>query len=211
MEDALQRYDRPRYVCALFLRPPQRAAVQAVLAWNLEIAQIAERVSEPMLGHIRFSWWRETLAEMQAGKPAPAHPVAQGLVPWMPVLSFACLETMMEARQALLDGPVVDPHTHARATGGALNLLCADVLGVTDAALREYADRVGTAYACAGTRQPLSKDALERLSPPGIAGARRHEVIFFRKQAVIARHWATHPDDAERATLPWALMCKLLF
>jgi len=39
----------------------------ALEAFDLELAQVPARVSEPMLGSIRFQCWREALADLAAG------------------------------------------------------------------------------------------------------------------------------------------------
>jgi NADH dehydrogenase [ubiquinone] 1 alpha subcomplex assembly factor 6 len=201
METDLKLYDRPRYLCSLFAPAPKRAALQAVLAWNLEIARIAETVSEPMLGHIRFTWWRETLEELFAGKPPRKHPVVEALAPLVPVLTPAHFDAVMDARQAALDAPIADTRAYAEATGGALNLLCAEAMGVEDAAAKQEAFEVGVDYALAGM------GALH-----GCGKAKRHAKIpFFRKQSVITNHWAKHPDSVARARLPAALIIQLFF
>ncbi len=51
----------------------------ALVAFNSEIAPIAEQVSEPMLGHIRLAWWREALDEIYAGSAPRNHIVVQAL------------------------------------------------------------------------------------------------------------------------------------
>ena len=46
----LRRYDRDRYLLSLFVPAAARASVQAIYAFNYEIARIRETVSEPLLG-----------------------------------------------------------------------------------------------------------------------------------------------------------------
>ena len=50
----------------------------ALIAFNLELATIVDKVKEPLLGEIRLQWWEESLAAMKAGTP-PAHDVAQAV------------------------------------------------------------------------------------------------------------------------------------
>lgn len=74
----LQTGDRDRYLTSLFAPPEVRPALHALYAFNLELARVAEVVSEPMIGEIRLAWWRETLDGVYAGAPR-RHDVAEGL------------------------------------------------------------------------------------------------------------------------------------
>src|SRR5471030_76032 len=65
--EQVRRYDRDRFLTALFAPPPQREDLFALYAFNLEIAKIRETVTEPMLGRIRLQWWREAIAALEQG------------------------------------------------------------------------------------------------------------------------------------------------
>ena len=53
--------DPDRTLAALFAPRGCRADLFALYAFNVELARIAEQVSEPSLGAIRLQWWREAL------------------------------------------------------------------------------------------------------------------------------------------------------
>ena len=74
----VRRYDNDRYLTALFASGDRREALFALAAFNLEIAKIAEVVSEPMLGEMRLQWWREAIDEIAAGH-ARKHEVVEPL------------------------------------------------------------------------------------------------------------------------------------
>lgn len=78
---AVRAEDYPHYLATLFVPALAREAVFALLAWNLEVSKIAGSVSEPMIGHIKFAWWREALDDLFAGKPMHGHPVLEALTP----------------------------------------------------------------------------------------------------------------------------------
>lgn len=59
--------DRDRFFASRFFPRRLRGAVLALHGFDLEIAKTARVVSEPMLGHIRLQWWRETVDEIYAG------------------------------------------------------------------------------------------------------------------------------------------------
>ncbi len=79
MSDALQnqgacaaqvrRYDPDRYFAILLAPAPRRDSLFALHAFELELARVPERVSEPMLGAIRLQWWRESLEGIASGRP----------------------------------------------------------------------------------------------------------------------------------------------
>src|SRR5690348_13728410 len=75
LADSLRRYDRDRYLAALFVPADRRAAVIALYAFNHEIAKTREVVSEPLLGRIRLQWWREAIEEAYGGGGVRAHEV----------------------------------------------------------------------------------------------------------------------------------------
>ncbi|MDB5505920.1 MAG: squalene/phytoene synthase family protein [Devosia sp.] len=58
----LRTADRDRYFSSLLLREPQRAAVQALLGFNAELAATRSRVRQPALGEIRLQWWIDALS-----------------------------------------------------------------------------------------------------------------------------------------------------
>jgi 15-cis-phytoene synthase len=75
----LRREDPDRWFAALFVPEERRPHVHALYAFNLEIARVRRLVSEPLLGEIRFQWWREVLTGERANEAA-ANPVAEALV-----------------------------------------------------------------------------------------------------------------------------------
>lgn len=71
--------DRERYLSALFAPSDKRRRLYALYAYDLELAQVADAVREPMAGEVRFQWWREALAGMRSGEAA-ANPVSAALL-----------------------------------------------------------------------------------------------------------------------------------
>ncbi len=74
--EALQRADRDRYLCALAAPAQLRPDLVTLYAFNAELAGIADKVSETMLGLIRLQWWRDALEDRGGGPPTPASPGA---------------------------------------------------------------------------------------------------------------------------------------
>ncbi len=150
-----RRYDRDRYLCALFAPAGRREALFALLAFNAEVARIRESVSEPMLGLIRLQWWRDAIAGIYAGAP-PRHAVVEALSLAVERhgLGRGDFDRPIDAREFDLDdeppadmGALVD---YAEATSSTLARLALGVLGADGEAAREAARHVGVGWALTG-------------------------------------------------------------
>jgi phytoene synthase len=74
----LRASDRQRYLASLFQPEPHRPAVQALFAFNAEVATIRDRVRDPTAGEIRLRWWRDALSGTRHGD-VERSPVAAAL------------------------------------------------------------------------------------------------------------------------------------
>jgi len=151
----VRRYDRDRFVTALFAPPDRREDLFTLYAFNIEIARIRETVSEPMLGQIRLQWWRDTMDRVCAGSPAH-HPLADELSELILRRSLPrpLFDRLIEARELdMLDQPT-ESLAHLRQyvddSAAGLSALAALVLGGEDAATREAARHVGQAWGLVG-------------------------------------------------------------
>jgi hypothetical protein len=66
---------------SLFVPEAQRRGLLALLALNLELKRIPGLVTEEMIAHIRYAWWRETLEGLYAGSRRAGQPVLEELQP----------------------------------------------------------------------------------------------------------------------------------
>ncbi len=235
--DALLRRDDPdRWLACLFLPAELRPHVQALYAFSLEIARVRRMVSEPMLGEIRFQWWREVLAGERASE-AEAHPVAAALTDTVTRcdLPTAPLLALIDARLFdLYDEPMPSMdmlEAYAEATSARLFQSAVMVLDRNaDAELAEAAAHAGIAYAVTGLLRALPwhavtgqvyvpKDLLDRhgavieavqagIASPALRGA------LTELRALARRHLdkfaalpAAHASGASAAFLP-ASLCQ---
>ena len=80
LEAFVQRADPDRWLSSRFAADAQARHDLAVLyALDRELARIPRLVAEPLAGEIRFAWWREALAEIDAGGPPRGHPILEAL------------------------------------------------------------------------------------------------------------------------------------
>ena len=232
--DLLRRHDRERYLACLFAPPAHREALFALYAFNLEVAKTAEVVSEPMLGHIRLQWWRESLEGIYEGR-ARQHEVVQPLAAAIERYGLARghFDALIDAREADLDPEPLDDlaalERYAQATGAGLLRIALQVVcgkrGPSAAAL-ETADRWGSAVALVGLmravpfharqkRLYLPRDlmAAERLDQSELFELRGSDALSAIVRSVVERAGALlgkpgegRPDKAARpALLPAAL------
>jgi len=152
-------HDPDRFYAALFAPAERREALFALLAFNHEIARVRDAVSEPQLGEMRLHWWQSALDGVAAGA-APEHPIAQALAAARGAQAFPLepLCALIEARAFdLYDVPMADMaalEAYARATGGGLHRLLAEVLGADEPGLAA-AEHAGTAWALTGILRAL--------------------------------------------------------
>ena len=153
--------DKDRYLASLFAPDARRPYLNALYAFNIELARVRDTVREPMLGELRLQWWREALDGMYAGD-TPEHPVAQALVRTVEIgdLPKHSLANMVEARLFdLYDDPMPslnDLEGYLGETAAALIQMGALVLAGPDAlAGAEAAGFAGTAFGLTGLLRSL--------------------------------------------------------
>ena len=163
----VRRYDRDRYLGALFAPESRRPDLFALYAFNLEIAKTRESVSEMLLGRMRLQWWRDTLAAIFEGTP-PQHQVATGLAAAVARhnLSRSLLERLIDARERdLEDAPPPDLATleaYAADTSSTLTELALATLGVDDPDAPTVAHHAGIGWAMTGLLRAAAAHARER-------------------------------------------------
>jgi len=165
--EQVRRFDRDRYLTALFARPPARADLMALYAFNLEVAKTREVVREPMMGLMRLQWWRDALAEIYAGSER-RHQVVQPLAAAIRRhrLDRAPFDRLLEARAHDLEEiPPADLPAlvgYVDATAGGLGLLAAQTLGGADEQAALAVRAVWTAWALAGLLRAVPFHARHR-------------------------------------------------
>lgn len=130
LADALKARDRERWLAILWAPAAARPALVAIHSYDLEQARIVAEAKEPMLGEIRLAWWRERLADLAAGKPAPPQPIlaalqAHALPRGVALNALAALEEGV--LPLLLEGPA-DAAAIAAARGRPLFVALAQAL-----------------------------------------------------------------------------------
>jgi phytoene/squalene synthetase len=134
LRDTVRTSDYDRFLALHLAARAAQPALLALTAFAVEVAHIADVVSEPLVGQMRLAWWRESLEGVAAGQTPRPHPVILALVPVIqqyPQLP-ALLLGYLESRAADLDSSLLAEEAGWRAyldhTAGNLHLAWATVL-----------------------------------------------------------------------------------
>ena len=152
--------DSDRTLAALFAPREARTDLFALYAFNVELARIAEQVSEPALGAIRLQWWREALDRAAKGETT-GHPVADafGAAIGRRGLSRDRIGTLTDARdfdistRIMPDSPSLEAYVEN--TAGAMFALGGECLGARGPALERASSQAGLAYGLTGLMRAL--------------------------------------------------------
>ena len=125
--------DYERYLLMGFSPPKYRSKLLVALAFNTEISQISSKVSEPMLGNIRYQWWRDAINDSQKNKYS-GHFILEPLIPLINEHSYIAedLLKIINAYEIECIGQspanIDELFSFALETGGLLNKLIAKML-----------------------------------------------------------------------------------
>jgi len=137
-----------------------RADLVALYALDHELTRIPHVVTDPLMGEIRMTWWREGLEEIAEGRAVRAHPVLQAIAATrLPPVALAALA---EARLGDLDGPKTGDALlkHVDATEGLVMALAARRLSAE--ATADQVAQAARAWALAERDPAASRTALEQ-------------------------------------------------
>jgi phytoene synthase len=165
--ELVRAHDFTRYAAALFVPAPQRRALLALYAFNVEICRVPTQVSQPLPGEVRLQWWSDALrGEAHGG--IEGNPVAAELL-WAVrtySLSVEQLSRLIEEHHfdlyndpmptmASLEGYLGD-------TSAALFSLAAAILGPQSSDVEHLARHAGLAQGMTQMIASLSFDASHR-------------------------------------------------
>jgi 15-cis-phytoene synthase len=155
-EAQLRRNDRDRWLASLFLPSALRPHVIALYAFSDEIARVRAHVSEPLLGEIRFQYWRDVLTGERGADAPIAAALADTVERWG--LPREKLISLIDARLFdLYDAPMPSVEaleSYAVATAGSLFQLAAFILDPA-ADVTAASRHAGIAYAVTGLLRGL--------------------------------------------------------
>ncbi len=154
--ETLRKADPDRYLATLYAPQAKRGALQALYAFNAEIAVVRDRISQPLPGEIRMQWWRD-LIDAGSGDEGAGNPLAGSLLSAIRSygLPRSAFHNYLDARIFdLYDDPMpsrTDLEGYCGETAGCMIQLSALVLDAAAAPdCAEMAGRAGCAQAITG-------------------------------------------------------------
>ncbi|XP_060241966.1 NADH dehydrogenase (ubiquinone) complex I, assembly factor 6 isoform X2 [Meriones unguiculatus] len=148
--ELLRKRDYESYLCSLLFPAECRSAVSALRAFNVELAQVKDSVSEKTIGRMRMQFWKKAVEDMYCDNP-PHQPVAIEL--WKAVkrynLTKRWLMRIIDEREKNLDDKayrsIQELENYAENTQSSLLYLTLEVLGVRDLHADHAASHIGKA------------------------------------------------------------------
>ncbi|KAK3744479.1 hypothetical protein QZH41_012892 [Actinostola sp. cb2023] len=74
----VRRMDYENFLCTLLMPKKSQNSAFAIRAFNVELAQIRDVVTDKQIGKARMQFWKEILEQIYKGQP-PQHPVAMAM------------------------------------------------------------------------------------------------------------------------------------
>ena len=104
----VQRDDPHLYATALFAPEPARSRLMVLYAFDCELSRATRASKESLIPRMRLQWWRDMIAEAEAGRPAKAHEVAAPLAELVQqgFVDPVDLDSMAQARESELQSPL---------------------------------------------------------------------------------------------------------
>uniref|UniRef100_A0A4X2LEN5 NADH dehydrogenase (ubiquinone) complex I, assembly factor 6 n=1 Tax=Vombatus ursinus TaxID=29139 RepID=A0A4X2LEN5_VOMUR len=129
--ELLRKRDYEGYLCCLLLPAEARSSAFALRAFNVELAQVKDSVSQKTIGQMRMQFWKKAVEDIYSGNP-PHQPVAIEL--W---------------KEKNLDDTayrnIQELETYAENTQSSLLYLMLEVLGIRDLHADHAASHIGKA------------------------------------------------------------------
>ncbi|XP_044514139.1 NADH dehydrogenase (ubiquinone) complex I, assembly factor 6 isoform X2 [Gracilinanus agilis] len=148
--ELLRKRDYEGYLCCLLLPAEARSSAFALRAFNVELAQVKDSISQKTIGQMRMQFWRKAVEDMYSDNP-PHQPVAIEL--WKAVkrhnLTKRWLLKIIDEREKNLDDKayrnIQELEAYAENTQSSLLYLTLEVLGVRNLHADHAASHIGKA------------------------------------------------------------------
>lgn len=137
MRNALKKADPDRYRAALMSDNQGRKDLLILYAFHYELSKVPDVTSEPMLGQIRYEWWREAIDEIYSGREVRRHEISTPLSDMLKRTGVPrfWVDRLIDGRARDLDPQAFtdmdDAGSYARQTSGQLMQIGVKVLGGT--------------------------------------------------------------------------------
>ncbi|XP_069587787.1 NADH dehydrogenase (ubiquinone) complex I, assembly factor 6 isoform X1 [Ranitomeya imitator] len=148
--ELVRKRDYEGFLCTLLLPGESQSSGFALRAFNIELSQVKDSVSQKNLGLMRMQFWRESIDDIYKEDP-PHHPVALELCKAVQKhkLTKRWLTRVIDEREKNLDDRAYrnlqELETYAENTQSSLLYLTLETLGVRDVHADHAASHIGKA------------------------------------------------------------------
>ncbi|KAG8441766.1 hypothetical protein GDO86_010806 [Hymenochirus boettgeri] len=149
--DLVRKRDYEGFLCTLLLPPECQNSAFALRAFNVELSQVKDSVSQKSHGLMRMQFWRDAVEDIYSNH-APHHPVALELCKAVNQYSLTkrWLTRIIDAREQNLDDrtyrSIKELETYAENTQSSLLYLILETLGIKDVHADHAASHIGKAH-----------------------------------------------------------------
>ncbi|WP_051279077.1 phytoene/squalene synthase family protein [Hellea balneolensis] len=133
--DQLKSVDPDRLRAAVFADEEGRERLELLYAFHYELAKVPELVSEPMIGQIRYQWWRDAVAEIYEGGTVRQHEITTPLARVLKGYDVPrfWVDRLIDGRERDLDprpfANLDEAKAYCRQTSGILMQIAVKILG----------------------------------------------------------------------------------
>ncbi len=145
--------DPDRVRAAMFAEETTRERLLLLYAFHLELAKVPELVSEPVIGQIRYQWWRDAIAEIYEGRDVRKHEITTPLRHLLLEYDIPryWVDQLIDGRERDIDPRpfknLTDAQDYCANTSGVLMKIAVKLCGVDPS---EDIDSAGTAWGLTG-------------------------------------------------------------
>lgn len=144
-QETLRQVDPDRCRAAVFADESLREKLLVLYGFHYELAKIPEWVSEPMVGAIRYQWWRDAVEEVFSGGAVRSHEISTPLADVFRAgeISRYEVDQLINARERDIEREAFtsleEAVSYAGETSGRLMLMAAKLCDSEEAAQHESA------------------------------------------------------------------------
>ena len=133
--ETLKQADPDRYRAALMADAQRRGDLLILYAFHYELSKVPDVTSEPMVGQIRYEWWREAIEEIYSGGEVRRHEISTPLTELLRRTNVPrfWIDRLIDGRARDLDpqpfADMEEAQIYARQTSGQLMQIAVKLIG----------------------------------------------------------------------------------
>ncbi|XP_017886003.1 NADH dehydrogenase (ubiquinone) complex I, assembly factor 6 [Ceratina calcarata] len=167
--ELVRKNDYENFLCTLLLSPEIRAAAFAIRAFNVEVAQVKDQVSNHMIGEMRLKFWNDALNNTYKGNP-PQSPVMLELHRILQKHSLSkhyfkrLIDIRLEKLHEYLFHDIAEIERYAEYSNSSIYYLLLQAHGINDMNADHAASHLGKAHGIVNLVRSVPYNAMKRVN-----------------------------------------------